>query len=64
MLVNITSDFDMALEEFEAVGNAVKAQAAEHATVIVGSVIDPEIQGGLRVTLVVTGTLKNAVGVA
>ncbi len=54
----------MALEEFEAVGNAVKAQAAEHATVIVGSVIDPEIQGGLRVTLVVTGTLKNAVGVA
>ncbi|QXC29703.1 cell division protein FtsZ [Aeromonas sp. FDAARGOS 1409] len=64
ILVNITSDFDMTIEEFEAVGNAVKAQAAEHATVIVGSVIDPEMQGGLRVTLVATGTLKNAVGVA
>ena len=43
------------MEEFEVVGNAVKAFASENATVVVGTVIDPNMQDELRVTVVATG---------
>ena len=36
-------------------GNAVKAFASENATVVVGTVIDPEMHDELRVTVVATG---------
>ncbi|MEA9430089.1 cell division protein FtsZ [Aeromonas caviae] len=55
ILVNITSGMDMTIEEFETVGNAVKAFASENATVVVGTVIDPEMHDELRVTVVATG---------
>lgn len=55
ILVNITAGFDMSIEEFETVGNAVKAFASENATVVVGAVIDPEMSDELRVTVVATG---------
>ncbi|MGL5285883.1 cell division protein FtsZ [Aeromonas sp. RU39B] len=55
ILVNITAGLDMTIEEFETVGNAVKAFASENATVVVGTVIDPEMQDELRVTVVATG---------
>jgi cell division protein FtsZ len=46
---------DIAIEEFEIVGNHVKALASENATVVVGAVIDPEMTDELRVTVVATG---------
>ena len=55
ILVNITAGIDMTIEEFETVGNAVKAFASENATVVVGTVIDPEMHDELRVTVVATG---------
>ncbi|MCU4674208.1 cell division protein FtsZ [Catenovulum sp. 2E275] len=55
ILVNITAGMDMSIEEFEIVGNAVKAFASENATVVVGAVIDPEMSEELRVTVVATG---------
>lgn len=55
VLVNITAGMDMSIGEFEAVGEAVKAFAAESATVVVGTVIDPNLTDELRVTVVVTG---------
>ena len=55
ILVNITAGMDMTIEEFETVGNAVKAFASENATVVVGTVIDPEMDDELRVTVVATG---------
>ncbi|MFM2484809.1 cell division protein FtsZ [Celerinatantimonas yamalensis] len=55
ILVNITAGFDMSIEEFETVGNAVKAFASENATVVVGAVIDPDMSDELRVTVVATG---------
>ncbi|HLD84634.1 MAG TPA: cell division protein FtsZ [Coxiellaceae bacterium] len=55
VLVNITAGPDMSIGEFEAVGEAVKAFASELATVVVGTVIDPELTDELRVTVVVTG---------
>ena len=53
--IAITAGMDMTIEEFETVGNAVKAFASENATVVVGTVIDPEMHDELRVTVVATG---------
>ena len=55
ILVNITSGFDLTLGEFEDVGNTVRDFADEDATIIVGSVFDPEMGDTIRVTVVATG---------
>ena len=55
ILVNITAGMDISIDEFETVGNAVKAFASENATVVVGAVIDHEMTEYLRVTVVATG---------
>lgn len=55
ILVNITAGLDLSIGEFEEVGNTVKEFASEDAMVVVGTVIDPEIQDELRVTVVATG---------
>ncbi len=55
ILVNVTAGPDMSIGEFEEVGNTVKEFASEDATVVMGTVIDPDMTGELRVTLVATG---------
>lgn len=55
VLVNITAGLDMSIGEFEEVGDAIKGFTSEGATVVVGTVIDPEMTDELRVTVVVTG---------
>ncbi len=55
ILVNITAGADMAIGEFEEVGTVVRQFAADDATVVVGTAIDPELEGELRVTVVATG---------
>lgn len=55
ILVNITAGLDMSIGEFEEVGNTVKEFASENATVVVGTVIDPDMGDELRVTVVATG---------
>ncbi|MFO0334619.1 MAG: cell division protein FtsZ [Pseudomonadota bacterium] len=55
ILVNVTAGMDMAIGEFEEVGNTVKQFASEDATVVVGTVIEPDMKDELRVTVVATG---------
>ncbi|MEK6748466.1 MAG: cell division protein FtsZ [Pseudomonadota bacterium] len=55
ILVNVTAGLDMAIGEFEEVGNTVKAFASENATMVIGTVIDPDMADELRVTVVATG---------
>jgi len=55
ILVNITAGPDMAIGEFEEVGNTVKEFSSDDATVVVGTVIDMEMEAELRVTVVATG---------
>jgi len=55
ILVNVTAGMDMAIGEFEQVGETVRNFASDNATVVVGTVIDPEMEGELRVTVVATG---------
>jgi len=55
VLVNITAGLDLSIGEFEEVGEVIKEFTSEGATVVVGTVIDPEMSNELRVTVVVTG---------
>lgn len=55
VLVNITAGFDLRLDEFETVGNAIRAFASDNATVVIGTSLDPEMNDELRVTVVATG---------
>jgi cell division protein FtsZ len=55
ILVNVTAGLDLGIGEFEEVGNTVKQFASENATVVVGTVIDPDMRDELRVTVVATG---------
>ena len=55
VLVNITAGFDMRLDEFETVGNTVRAFASDNATVVIGTSLDPDMNDELRVTVVATG---------
>jgi cell division protein FtsZ len=55
ILVNVTAGLDLTLGEFTEVGEVIEEFASEHATVVVGTVIDPELSGELKVTVVATG---------
>jgi len=55
VLVNITAGMNMTMREFEEIGSAVADLASDDATVVIGTVIDPEIGDELRVTVVATG---------
>jgi cell division protein FtsZ len=55
ILVNMTAGLDMGIHEFEEVGAVVREFAHDDATVVVGTVIDPEMSDEIRVTLVATG---------
>lgn len=59
VLVNITAGLNMSIGEFEEVGEVIKSFTSENATVVVGTVIDPEMNEDLRVTVVVTGLSKH-----
>ena len=55
ILVNITAGLDMNLGEFSEVGATIEEFASENATVVIGTVIDPEMVDELKVTVVATG---------
>jgi cell division protein FtsZ len=55
ILVNITAGPNLAIGEFDEVGNTVRDFADDEAHVVVGTVIDPSLDEELRVTVVATG---------
>jgi cell division protein FtsZ len=55
ILVNVSAGMDLSIGEFQEVGQIVKQFASEDATVVVGTVIDPELSDTVRVTVVATG---------
>ena len=60
ILVNVTAGMDLSIGEFQEVGNTVKEYASADATVVVGTVIDPEMTDRIRVTVVATGLGQQA----
>jgi cell division protein FtsZ len=55
ILVNITGGENLSLGEFSEVGDTIEEFASENATIVVGTVIDPEMSTELRVTVIATG---------
>ncbi len=55
LLINVTAGLDLRTSEFATVGDTVKRYASEDANVVVGCVIDPDMQEDIRVTVVATG---------
>ncbi|MCH5376840.1 MAG: cell division protein FtsZ, partial [Planctomycetes bacterium] len=55
ILINVTAGMDLGIGEFKEVGDTVKQFASDDATVVVGTVIDPEMSQEIRVTVVATG---------
>jgi len=55
ILVNVTAGEDLSIGELQEVGETVKAFASDDATVVLGTVIDPDMGSLLRVTVVATG---------
>lgn len=58
ILVNITAGMDLGLGEFSEIGDLVETYASEDATIVVGTVIDPDMSEELKVTVVATGLAK------
>ncbi|MBW7931853.1 MAG: cell division protein FtsZ, partial [Gammaproteobacteria bacterium] len=55
ILVNVTAGMDLSIGEFHQVGETIKQCASDDATVVIGTVIDPEMADNIRVTVVATG---------
>ena len=55
ILVNITAGLDFNIGEFEDIGNIVREFASENATMVVGTALDQDSSGEVRVTVVATG---------
>ena len=60
ILVNVTAGMDLSIGEFQEVGNTIKEFASDDATVVVGTVIDPDMSDRIRVTVVATGLGQHA----
>src|SRR6202453_631174 len=58
ILVNVIAGMDLSIGEFQEVGNVIKQFASDDATVVVGTVIDPDMSSQIRVTVVATGLGK------
>lgn len=55
ILINLTANDNVSLDEFQEVGNIVSEMASDDATVIVGTSIDPDMGDSISVTVVATG---------
>ena len=55
ILVNVTSGMDLSIGDFNEVGTIVQEFASHDATIVIGTVLDPEMSDELRVTVVATG---------
>lgn len=55
VLLNITGGTNLGLHEISDAASVIYEQADEHASIIIGSVIDPELQDEVMVTVIATG---------
>jgi cell division protein FtsZ len=55
ILVNITAGSNFTMREFEEIGRTIEEFASEDATVVIGTVLDADMQDDVRVTVVATG---------
>ena len=55
VLINITGGYDLTLFELDEAANIIREKVDPDANIIVGSTLDPSMEGNLRVSVVATG---------
>ncbi len=55
VLINITGGYDLTLFELDEAANRIREEVDPEANIIVGSTLDPEMDGKMRVSVVATG---------
>ncbi|WP_343153900.1 cell division protein FtsZ [Buchnera aphidicola (Mindarus keteleerifoliae)] len=55
VLVNITANSDLKLNEFETIGNIIRSFSSDHATIVIGTSLDSKIKNTIKVTVIATG---------
>ncbi len=55
VLINITGGYDLTLFELDEAANRIREKVDPEANIIVGSTLDPAMEGALRVSVVATG---------
>ncbi|MBK5932896.1 cell division protein FtsZ [Rhodovulum imhoffii] len=55
VLINITGGYDLTLFELDEAANRIREEVDPDANIIVGSTLDPEMDGKMRVSVVATG---------
>jgi len=55
ILVNITAGMDLGLGEIQEIGEMVEEYTSDTSTVVIGTAIDMDLEGEIRVTVVATG---------
>jgi cell division protein FtsZ len=55
VLINITGGYDLTLFELDEAANIIREKVDPDANIIVGSTLDPSMEGALRVSVVATG---------
>lgn len=60
LLVSIAASEGLGLDEFSTVGEIIAQFASPEATTVIGTILDPELEDELRVTVVATGLPKSA----
>ncbi len=59
VLINITGSHDMTLFELDEAANRIREEVDADANIIVGSTLDPSMEGSMRVSVVATGIDAN-----
>lgn len=59
VLINITGGYDLTLFELDEAANRIREEVDAEANIIVGSTLDPDIDGVMRVSVVATGIDAN-----
>ena len=55
ILINVTAGMDLSLGEIQEIGEMVEEYTSENSTVVIGTAIDMDMDGEIRVTVVATG---------
>ena len=55
VLINITGGYDLTLFELDEAANRIREEVDQDANIIVGSTLDTDMDGGMRVSVVATG---------
>jgi cell division protein FtsZ len=55
VLINVTGGMDLTLHEVDEAASLIREEVDEDAHIIIGSILDPELDGKMRVSVVATG---------